>query len=103
MTGAAAQPEQQARVVYTFGVSVRYKRRKAIYLGLATGRYWATGWEHCRWHTDFRLPFLQVGIVRALPDRPRIRVTFMGWRGVNESPRPAFREWSAGSAAGEPT
>jgi hypothetical protein len=75
-------------------MSVRIGRRVAVFLGIALGRYWATGVSHNRWHSDLRLPFLQVGVVRSIPDRPRFRMTYMGWRGVDHRPRPAFREWT---------
>ena len=86
---------------FVAGLSVRLSRRRSVFFSGATGRYWATGASHNKWHTDVRLPFLQVGIVRALPDqRERVRVTFLGWRGTDHRPSPGFREWSWPSARG---
>jgi hypothetical protein len=83
------------KLIHVATISIRLRRRRAVFLGLATGRYWKAGAEHCHWHTDVRLPFMQISLVRGLPDRPHwFRATYMGWRGVNESPLPAFREVS---------
>jgi hypothetical protein len=87
---------EEPRIMHHATCAVRFGRYNAS-IGVALGRYWTWGGRMGRRHMSLRLPFLNLSLVRIGVPRSRVRVTYMGWRGIDHRPRPGFREWRFGA------